>query len=300
MSEDADLNRLERLNRLREAGALTEEEFDAKKREILSPDPESEQKRPKRMVWAFGVAVLAMALSAAIYWAGHSTPAPENNGDAEDAVGAPAVVLATPSKPLADESVPSAAETLKFATSENVIGMSPAFLEQRLGTPKDKRPDTLVYDVGGCTINFWSENGRITTVFFDISRSCQVKIRGRIIGPDTTFGKILRPGDGGAITASCLADCGNAADPTIDLQYNASRATNDVGVSFSSDYDQASNALQLWESSVRRQLGLGEFDPTDGSDAFHCATSPPSDARQLAMTLKVRTIWIVNGEFGGC
>ncbi|GGB51557.1 SHOCT domain-containing protein [Blastomonas aquatica] len=300
MSEDTDLDRLERLNRLREAGALTGEEFDAKKREILSSGSESGQSRPTRLVWAIGVAVLAMALAAVIYLAGNSTPASEYSGDAVVATVAPSIAVADPSEPSTKESVPSAGEMLAFATSDNVIGMSPAFLEQRLGTPKDKRPGTLVYDIGGCTINFWSEGDRITTLFFNVSRSCQVTIMGRKISPKTTFGQISTPGDSGAITATCLADCGNAADPTIDLRFGASRATNDVGISFSTDSVQSSDALELWEKEVRHELGLGEFDPTYDTGRFNCATRPSRAVKQLADKLTVRRVLIVRGEFGGC
>lgn len=300
MKDDTDLDRLERLNRLREAGALTDEEFDTKKREILSVGPESEQRRPKRLVWAFGFAAVATALAVAIYLAGHSTPAPVNKGNAVAMADAPAVAVAAPSEPSAEETVSSAAELLAFATSENVIGMSPAFLEQRLGTPKDKRTGTLVYDVGGCTINFWSEGDRITTLFFNVSQSCQVTVMDRKIGPRTTFGQISTPGNAGAITATCLADCGNAADPTIDLRFGASRATNDVGISFSTDSVQSSDALERWEQDLRLELGLGEFDPTYETGRFNCATRPSPAVKQLTDKLTVRRVWIVQGEFGGC
>lgn len=300
MSDDNDLDRLERLNRLREAGALTPEEYDTKKREILSAGSEAQRKLPRWLSWSFGIAALAVVVVAIVLWSRSSDPASVPREDASVVAAAPSTPLELQSEASNEASPPSAAELLAFATSENVIGMSPEFLEQRLGTPKDKRPGALVYDIGGCTINYWSEDAQVTSLFFDVTKSCRVKIRGRTIGPNTLFGEILRQGDGGAITATCLADCGNAADPTIDLRYVASRATNDVGINFSSDNVQSGDALELWEQEVRREQGLGEFDPTYDSEGFNCATRPSGNVRQLATRLTVRKVWIVKGDFSGC
>jgi hypothetical protein len=195
---------------------------------------------------------------------------------------------------------PSPAELLAFATSENVIGMTPAFLEQKLGTPKEKRPTSLVYELAGCTITYWSDDDEVTTFFLDVTRSCRVVVRGTRVGPSTTFGEIARQAGGGVLTASCLANCGNAADPNIDLRFPAARVYNNIGVSFSSDYDQTSDVLELWEQAVRKERGLDEYGPTDDSDAFNCAIDPPANVKRLADRLKVRTVWVYSGEAGGC
>lgn len=298
MKDDTDLDRLECLSRLRESGALTDEEFEAKKQEILSAGQVLKISVPRWVLWALGAAGLASVAAVIGLWAGSSVT--------ETVTGAgAAVVTARPTGSMQPElkptpTPPSPAELLAFATSESVIGMTPTFLEQKLGTPKEKRPNSLVYELAGCTITYWSDDDEVTTFFFDVTRSCRVAVRGTRIGPDTTFGEIARQAGGGILTASCLANCGNAADPTIDLRYPAIRAYNNVGVSFSSDYDQASDALGLWEKAVRKQRGLDEFAPTDDSDAFNCAIDPPQDVKRLANRLKVRTVWVHSGDDGGC
>ncbi|WP_296721997.1 SHOCT domain-containing protein [Erythrobacter sp.] len=300
MSDDTDLDRLERLNRLRETGALTAEEFDAKKREILFAVKEPPAAVPRWLTWAFGIVALAALVGAAALWSRSSGTAASSSQGSALVAAAPAPEIELEPAQTAEVSAPSAAELLAFATSESIIGMTPAFLEQKLGIPKEKRPTSLVYDVGGCTITYWSEDDEVTTFFFDVARSCRVNVRGTRVGPDTTFGDILRRSDWGALTATCLANCGNAADPTIDLRYRATRLNNDIGISFSSDYDQSSDALSLWEKAVRQQRGLDEYAPTDDSDAFNCAIDPPENVERLATRLKVETVWVVQGEFGGC
>lgn len=298
MRDDTDLDRLERLSRLRESGALTDEEFETKKHEILSASQEPKTSLPRWVLWAFGAAGLASLAAVIGLWAGSSATETVSGADAAAVTAKPMASIEPESTPT--PAPPSPAELLAFATSENAIGMTPAFLEQKLGTPKEKRPTSVVYEIAGCTITYWSDDDEVTTFFFDVTRSCRVMVRGTRIGPDTTFGEIARKARGGILTASCLANCGNAADPTIDLRYPAIRAYNNVGVSFSSDYDQASDTLDLWDKAVRKQRGLDEFGPTDDSDAFNCAIDPPQSVRRLADRLKVRTVWVQNGEDRGC
>lgn len=298
MKDDTDLDRLERLSRLRESGALTDEEFEAKKREILSAGQEAKTSLSRWVLWALGAVGLASLAAVIGLWAGSSATQTVTGADAAALTAKPAASMEP--EPTPTLTPPSPAELLTFATSENVIGMTPAFLEQKLGTPKEKRPTSVVYELAGCTITYWSDDDEVTTFFFDVTRSCRVNVRGTRIGPDTTFGEIARQAGGGILTASCLANCGNAADPNIDLRFPATRVYNNIGVSFSSDYDQTSDVLDLWEQAVRKQRGLDEFGPTDDSDTFNCAIDPPQNVKRLAKRLKVGTVWVHSGEDGGC
>lgn len=300
MSDDTELDRLERLNHLRESGALTNEEFEAKKRDILSAGQKQHTALPRWVLGAIGVVALTAVAGVSAFWirsTGNDSAAFE---EAAVAHGVPEAPIGPQPTPIAGASAPSESELLAFATSESVIGMTPTFLEQKLGMPKEKRPTSLVYDIGRCIITYWFDNGEVTTFFFDVTRSCRVMVRGTRVGPNTTFGDISNQRDGGALTARCLSSCGNAADPTIDLRYRAARVNNDIGVNFSSDYDQSSEALLLWEQAVRQQQGLGEFAPTYGSDAFSCAIDPPENVKRLATRLQVRTVWVFRGEAGPC
>ena len=298
MKDDTDLDRLERLSRLRESGALTDEEFEAKKQEILSAGQVPKTSVPRWVLWALGAAGLASLAAVIGLWAGSSATETMTGAGAANVTARPTAAMEP--EPTPTPTPPSPAELLAFATSESVIGMTPTFLEQKLGTPKEKRPNSLVYELAGCTITYWSDDDEVTTFFFDVTPSCRVAVRGTRIGPDTTFGEVARKAGGGILIASCLANCGNAADPTIDLRFPATRVYNNVGVSFSSDYYQASDALSLWEKAVRKQRGLDEFGPTDDSDAFNCAIDPPQDVKRLANRMKVRTVWVHSGDDGGC
>ncbi|MBP6421562.1 MAG: SHOCT domain-containing protein [Propionivibrio sp.] len=294
-----DLDRLERLNKLREAGALSSEEFEQEKQKLLGLQTPSQGKKTQWWPWAAGVAVLLVVVGTTVFSSGKIEP------------NAPVITpreLSVRPTPLASDipqTVAATAEetenaTLAFATSEQIIGLNPAYLEKKLGVPKEKSDFSLVYEIGGCTIDYWTKDNKVTSFHFDVTRSCQVTMRGMKIGPATTFGQILAQHKEGRFYASCLTSCGNAADPVIDLKYSAARVTNFVGIRYSTSYDQASAALEMWDKQLRKDQGIGEYDTPEDLDSYMCAPNPPEDARRLIPRMKVRTVWVNNGDREVC
>jgi|LauGreSuBDMM15SN_2_FD.fasta_scaffold14421_2 uncharacterized protein YgiM (DUF1202 family) len=189
---------------------------------------------------------------------------------------------------------------LSFATSDAVIGVNPAYLEQKLGVPREKSKGSSVFEVGGCTINYRYDDNGVTGFYLDITRSCQPTIRGRKVSPNTTFGSLLAMEKWGKYLASCLYSCGNAADPVIDLSYPGSRSTGFISISYSTDYDQSSVAMGVWEQSLRRSLGLGEFDTPEDTEAFSCVQNPPANVRKLLPRMTVKSVWVTNDDGPSC
>lgn len=179
---------------------------------------------------------------------------------------------------------------LAFATSTEVLGLNPGYLEKRLGVPKEKKASYIVFEVGGCTISYGIDKGSVTRFDVDVSQNCQPTIQGVKVTPQTTYGQVFGREAWGKYLASCLYGCGNAADPIVYLTYPGSRATGFVSVNYATDYDQVSSALDLWEKAVRRQRGLGEFETPDDYEAFSCVSEPPAEVITLLRKARVRSV----------
>ncbi|WP_181815811.1 hypothetical protein [Alteripontixanthobacter maritimus] len=108
----------------------------------------------------------------------------------------------------------------------------------------------MAFELGSCTVYYWSAGSRITGFTVDVGPSCSPTIRGTRIGPRTTFGKILNRDNLGQFTADCIYSCGNAADPVVGLTYRASHATGFISVQYSTSADQSDEAIELWEREV--------------------------------------------------
>ncbi len=301
MSED-NLSQLERLNRLREAGALSDSEFEDQKQAILDGKARSGSRRPSLLIGAGIVAVIG-AVFLLLFWyqGGDADGNPTASPPVEPSQSALAPQDATSQSPT-PEATPtvSAGDRLTFATSDQVIGTNPAYLEQSLGIPREKSTGYLVFEVGGCTISYSASGSRITGFWVDVGPSCSPTIRGNRISPQTTFGDILSGANWGQFSADCIYSCGNAADPVIDLSYRGSRATNFISVRYSTSYDQASDALDLWEKGVRRELGLSEYETPSDYEPFNCVSNPPADARRLMPRMGVRSVSVSGDEVGPC
>jgi len=277
-----DLRRLSELNTLREAGALTSGEFEQEKAKLLS------SKKFTRMA-SLAVA-LTLILGAVALW----LLLPLHSADPSNptATAGPAATQAAdgvwPSS--VAQSAQPGEDVLKFATSNEVIGINPAYLETKLGTPREKSNWRIVFDVSGCRISYDLENKEVTSFETDIDQRCHPTIGGVRITPQTTYGQLLHRDSVGGYVASCLTDCGNAADPTIDLSYPGSRATTFISIDYSADFDQVASALERWEQAVRQIQGLGPTDTAADFDTFMCVTDPPSDVLTLLANVKVTSV----------
>lgn len=260
MGNESRLDDLERLSRLRESGALTQEEFQQQKSLILTPAVP----RPSRRLWpiyAVGIpltAAVAAVAFANFIWSSRQT------ARAAPAAAIPAVVQSLESASKAEKQTadtaratpePSSEGNLRFATSFEVIGLNPAYLDSRLGVPRESTSWSRVYDIGGCRLNYSVRSNRIDGFLVQISPTCQPTVQGLKVSPRTTFGSILRRINGGEYFATCLGGCGTVAEPTIDLVYESSRATRHISVHYIAEYWQIADEFQIWKDVSRSIYG---------------------------------------------
>lgn len=308
----SNIDNLERLNRLRESGALTEEEFRQEKQKLISGKLPDAQKQIFKIAFLVGIILLVVIALVALLWQNQRT---ENQivKLEKAAISAPAGKLDLESPKAKDISIAEKAEpaslnnastktkpnlaNLTFATSTEVLGLNPGYLEKRLGVPREKNSDYIVFEVGGCTIFYSIYNGSVATFEVDVSQNCQPIIQGVKMTPKIKAGQIFDKMGWGEYLASCLYGCGNAANPIAYLTYPGLRATGFVHVYYATDYDQVSSALELWEKAVRRQRGLGEFEPPDDIAAFSCVSKPPAEVIAILRKASIRSVRVEQDDY---
>jgi hypothetical protein len=291
-----DLERLERLNRLRTEGALTEEEFEAQKRAILEPKPD----RSSRHVAVAVAAVLLIAAMIVTFVLLRPVQAENESVFPSETTLTPApLTVETPTDVLPVGEMPNAAPSadearaasIRWATSRDVLGANPAFVEQRLGVPREKDRHGLTFNLNGCEVRYSLEGTVVKSFYVRTDRNCRLNLNGRTITAQTTLGSLAR--QGARWEASCLALCGNAADPTVNLVEGGSRADGFVTVSYATSDSQAVDA---WAEAVERLHGYGPFDiPAGVESPFQDAKNPPAAALPSLLRARVNSVFVERG-----
>ncbi|WP_447761382.1 SHOCT domain-containing protein [Sphingopyxis panaciterrae] len=289
-----DLDKLEQLDRLRQSGALTEDEFQIQKAQIVGgsgPEP------VRRFGWLYvlagvvGLLLVGFVATTMHDWTGSKPPAADRAS-----VEAGAAVKQTPEEPTAAEPRPSIATDPLFAwaASEKVLGVTPEYLRSRLGVPKFQERGAMTFDVEGCEVEYRVVNGKVATYSAAVTNRCQPIVLGVRMTPRTKFSAMDGEGD---LIADCLYSCGNAADPTIDLFYRPVHFRGFIGYRINGKYgDATQKALEDWEKAVRTANNIPEFEYVD--EVFSCVSNPPPGVAATARNITVS--WISVGDVSGC
>lgn len=275
-----DFNKLEQLNRLRESGALTEQEFADEKAKLLNHAGPVDV-RNRRWLLLAGALVLSLSLAALVVSA--FIPKPTADPETKLAVGTATTsgqIAASGSaenlRPLNPIGAASEA-SLSWAMGPAVIGLNPVFVESKLGPAKEKGASYWVFEVKGCTVSYDVEGDAIVAAGMPVSARCTPQVDGRTITSSTTFAEVRGPTS--TVRASCISGCGNAYDPTIDLHQDGYHANGFIEILYSSNYgDPQSVATERWRRSIRVAHGLSaDGYGNEGSGWFECVSRPPTD-----------------------
>lgn len=274
-----DLDRLERLNRLRADGTLTEEEFQQQKTMVLGDRPSEGARR----IWLIGGAA-AVALALALAWFATRSVA-EGGEQPREAVAESAGPAVEATKTVADA---PEADRLAAAISPDAIGNNSAYMQQQLGVPKIDNGYEMVFDVDGCTIRYGVANGSVDDITVDVTPTCNARVMEMTLSPGSTFALVLSKHEYGGFVASCLSMCGNAVDPNIMLSYPGSHATNFIGIHFVANYEDVDKALEVWAEANAMEFG------SDDVDAFNCVGMPPAHVETMLKTARIGKVVIMN------
>lgn len=278
----ADVEQLERLNRLRESGALTDEEFQNEKARLFA-EPRSRR----------GLIVGLVAALVVLAVAGYLWMQAERSGDA--AASSSENAVANADSAVGNQTSEASEDNLyAWATSFEVLGMNPAYLETRLGPPKVKEDGFLSYDVGGCTVLFYVKGTSIESYDAAVNERCHPVVRGHTLTQRTTFGSLMES-LGGTLGADCVWGCGNAYDPPTYLITTGGRASPDVlfySVSLEGGGDYPTGD---WADAIRAKHGLGTEDIPDDFDIFACVTDPPAPVESSLKKARIEGVQVGYG-----
>lgn len=289
-----DYEKLERLNRLRESGALTNEEFDREKIAILSN--EDRNYWTKRNLIIAGVMAIAVATVAIMFSKIFLTRQSLDDQQAvatapiENEVASATIENASSEVATTNEIVPGA--TLDWAFSDQIIGLNPSYVEQKLGPPKSKSATYWEFDVQGCGVTYTVSGTEITSASAYPETGCSPKVMGRTITSSTTFAQVAD--DSSIIRAACLLLCGNMADPTMELYQGGYHANQFIDVIYqSSAGEPQSKATDLWVAAIRVAHGNSPQDyDGDDLDWFQCVSNPPASVAKAVGPERILSVTI--------
>jgi len=302
---------LERLARLRDSGALTEEEFALQKQRLLyseSPVPGASESRrgltttTKVAIAGFVILMIMLAIYGWFRPGANQVPANERTGAAQTNGSAPIGNQGNMNEPVS-LAEPTPTGSYSWATSTDVLGVTPEFLESRLGPARERSAFSRTFEVGGCRIFYTVERSAVRAFQAPVSTRCRPSLRGTVastlrVSPTTTFGQIWRLLGEGEFRATQVEGFGNAADPTIELEYGGAHVDNFVRVSFSST--DAGDAFSLWANAIRARLGMSPDQPIDDYAPFQCVDNPPSTVGRALRNASVDSVTVGYLSTDGC
>jgi hypothetical protein len=273
-----DLDQLEKLSRLRESGALTEEEFQTEKRRLLDGEPA----KSGALKYAFPLAGLGIILVIVLTFLlvqhlGLGRQLEDKPTPGSTAVAETTENIIAPLPEATETTVPVSEPKVgyQWAMSSDVIGLNPAYVEGKLGAAKEKSSASISFEVEGCTVLYTLKGSQIVAAFTLVNAKCQPTIEGKKITPSTTFGSLM--GSEPQLLSNCIYNCGNAYDPSIDLYQPGYHANGFIEVAFQGSIgDATSKAMDQWASAIRVQHGLAEDDYANSNyEWFQCVSNPP-------------------------
>lgn len=275
---------LERLQKLRESGALTEAEFQDQKEQLLSPS------RGSLNIPILIAVVVGIILLAALIWtiSGDVTEreitTAETNFESENTEA-----LTEPNSVQTNgDSFTAPSDRYKWATSTDVIGLNPSYLESKLGPARNKDAESLTYDLDGCIILYSVKKSEIVMLNAVVTEQCHPNG----VTEKTTFGQVMAKASGGKFVADCVYSCGNLYDPDIELYYSGYRANQFIDESFSTQsFNGASgDPLGDWADAILKANGLSIQDTPSSFDIFNCVTNPPAQVANALKNARIETI----------
>lgn len=318
--DDEQLSRLERIAKLRDSGALSQDEFEIQKSRLTGAVEAGNNSRPlaKSPIpagvrgWIFlGLLVLALVLSAiaakmvldqnrgyrAVVSKAAEQPTPLARSAEKSNVASADSGLAEPNSPTATSLTKSKMEKLFRA---DTLNLSRSEIEQITGSGITVFLDEISYDVEGCDVEIIYRNNAVQNILLkNISRDCTFSISAFFPGlghqslSDMTFGDFYSHFNNVSIFLQCLGTCGNAADPSITAYHPGARYAQFVEIQVSNEYpyrgSRTGSKFDALYEIARRRAGDREIYNPD------CDTDLANEAAQLFSDVEIKSVRIGSG-----
>jgi hypothetical protein len=189
---------------------------------------------------------------------------------------------------------------LQKALVPDMLDADLAYFERIAGAARNTYGDQKIYKIGTCEVEVNTARGKIQWFEVEATPACAFDLwafvpnakGNRVPITQLTMGHLdnVAPG-GGEFSASCLAQCGNAADPVVYQRWAGGRADGMVEVRFGvvlAD-DAALDASEKWEQAMLKK------HPQDWlvANRFNCAQDAGQFqpvARAAFRNVKVSTV----------
>ena len=195
---------------------------------------------------------------------------------------------------------PPSEDVLQRIFNREMIGATLSYLEKITGPAKysssyKKNEINNTYEISGCSVDVRVFNGSIMSLGLNqLSQKCTFNLNKFFPNSDfeklprihnMTFGQFDSLIGDGKYTASCLISCGNAVDPVVYEDWEASRAEGglelQLGVTLASD--SAINASIKWEDAMVK----GEGEDWVIKQKFACTNKYNSIAKNEFKNVRV-------------
>lgn len=139
-----------------------------------------------------------------------------------------------------------------------------AYFEKVTGPARNTDGDMKIYKLGTCEVEVHTARGKVQWFEVETTPACAFDLYAflpnakgsRVPITQLTMGHLdgVAPG-GGEFSASCLAQCGNAADPVVYQRWTGGRADNLLEVRFGVVLagDDALDASEKWEQAMLKK-----------------------------------------------
>jgi uncharacterized protein YecT (DUF1311 family) len=150
-----------------------------------------------------------------------------------------------------------------------MVGANIAYLEQIVGVARNIYGDVRVYKVDGCEVIAQISRGTVDSLKLYPSAACTFDLNAFQVGGNRlpsleslTFGAFTKLVGSGQMYASCLSMCGNAAEPTVSMHWQGSRAEGLLEVLIETQLvtDETIDASKQWQAAMERKKGTQWVD----------------------------------------
>ncbi|WMD22801.1 hypothetical protein RAS12_10635 [Achromobacter seleniivolatilans] len=190
----------------------------------------------------------------------------------------------------------SQAATVNEVFNGKMLGTNQRYFESIAGVPRDSFRNDHTFVVQNCQITATIGDGKVTALRLDLGQGCEANLQS-FIGEDAPKpGQTITPGvfgSGQRYTASCLAECGNAADPSAYALWQAPRSAGGMEVLMEMVLagDKAMTAADEWEKQIKQAAGMDYVLATK----FNCETRFNSIAEAVFKDVPVNAITVGYG-----
>jgi hypothetical protein len=189
---------------------------------------------------------------------------------------------------------------LQKALAPDVLDADLAYFEKIAGPARNTDGDLKIYKIAACEIEVNTAGGKVQWFEVEAKPACAFDLwaflpnakGARVPITQLTMGHLdnVAPG-GGAFSASCLAQCGNAADPVVYQRWTGGRADNLIEVRFGVVLasDAALDASEKWEQAMLKKHSRDWIV----DNKFNCAQDAQQfqpAARMAFRNVKVSTV----------